>query len=69
MRFFDRPWNREWWDGDSYFIPGPGWAGGRIFDAFNSYMWLYVGASTVALGAVAVAFAFSARPQPQLRPA
>jgi len=47
---------------------GP-WAGGRIFDAFNSYMWLYVGASTVALGAVAVAFAFSARPQPQLRPA
>ena len=33
---------------------GP-WAGGRIFDAFNSYMWLYIGASTVALGAVAVA--------------
>jgi MFS family permease len=41
---------------------GP-WAGGRIFDAFNSYMWLYLGASGVALGAVAVAFAFSARPQ------
>jgi MFS family permease len=41
---------------------GP-WAGGRIFDAFNSYMWLYIGASTVALGAVAVAFTFSARPQ------
>ncbi|MGC2085560.1 MAG: MFS transporter [Bradyrhizobium sp.] len=41
---------------------GP-WAGGRIFDAFNSYMWLYIGASGVALGAVAVAFAFTARPQ------
>ena len=38
---------------------GP-WAGGRIFDAFNSYLWLYLGASTVALGAVAAAFAFSA---------
>jgi predicted MFS family arabinose efflux permease len=43
---------------------GP-WAGGRIFDAFNSYAWLYIGASTVALGAVAVAFAFTARPQAQ----
>ena len=41
---------------------GP-WAGGRIFDAFNSYMWLYIGASGVALGAVAVAFAFTAQPQ------
>ncbi|WP_407178371.1 MFS transporter [Bradyrhizobium sp. STM 3562] len=41
---------------------GP-WAGGRIFDAFNSYMWLYLGASMVALGAVAVACAFSTRPQ------
>jgi MFS family permease len=47
---------------------GP-WAGGRIFDAYNSYMWLYIGASTVALGAVAVAFVFSARPQAQLQPA
>ncbi|WP_024506104.1 MFS transporter [Bradyrhizobium sp. ARR65] len=41
---------------------GP-WAGGRIFDAFSSYMWLYLGASMVALGAVAVACVFSARPQ------
>ncbi len=41
---------------------GP-WAGGRIFDAFNSYMWLYIGASTVALAAVGVAFVFSPRPQ------
>jgi MFS family permease len=39
---------------------GP-WAGGRIFDTFNSYMWLYIGATSVALGAVAVALTFSAR--------
>ena len=39
---------------------GP-WAGGRIFDAFNSYMWLYVGASSVAIAAVAVALVFSPR--------
>jgi hypothetical protein len=26
MRFFDRPWNREWWDRDSYFIAGDGLA-------------------------------------------
>ena len=43
---------------------GP-WAGGRIFDSFNSYAWLYIGASTVALGAVAVALVFSPRPQAQ----
>jgi MFS family permease len=48
---------------------GP-WAGGRIFDAFNSYMWLYIGGSAVALGAVAVAFTFQARPQAaRLQPA
>lgn len=41
---------------------GP-WAGGRIFDTFNSYMWLYIGASSVALAAVAVAFVFSPRRQ------
>jgi MFS family permease len=40
---------------------GP-WAGGRIFDAFNSYAWLYIGAAGVALGAVAVACTFSRRP-------
>jgi 1,4-alpha-glucan branching enzyme len=32
MRFFDRPWNREWWDPDSYFVAGAGWAGGRVFN-------------------------------------
>jgi MFS family permease len=48
---------------------GP-WAGGRIFDALNSYMWLYVGSSTVALAAVAVAFVFTARrTEPQLQAA
>jgi 1,4-alpha-glucan branching enzyme len=32
MRFFERPWNSQWWDPDSYFVSGGGWAGGRIFD-------------------------------------
>jgi 1,4-alpha-glucan branching enzyme len=32
LRFFDRPWNRDWWDADSYFQSGDGWAGGRIFE-------------------------------------
>jgi hypothetical protein len=32
-------------------------------------MWLYVGASGVALGAVAVAFAFTTRPYKSLAPA
>jgi MFS family permease len=41
---------------------GP-WVGGRIFDAFNSYMWLYIGASSVAVAAVAVALVFSPRRQ------
>jgi MFS family permease len=40
---------------------GP-WAGGTIFDAFNSYAWLYVGGATLALAAVAVASVFSRRP-------
>jgi MFS family permease len=43
---------------------GP-WAGGTIFDAFNSYMWLYVGAGAIALGAVAVACTFAGRPAVQ----
>jgi MFS family permease len=48
---------------------GP-WAGGRIFDAFNSYMWLYIGASSVAVAAVAVALVFSPRrEQVRLQPA
>jgi len=48
---------------------GP-WAGGTIFDALNSYAWLYIGSATVALTAVAVASVFSRRPLAQaLQPA
>jgi MFS family permease len=36
---------------------GP-WAGGEVFDTFNSYGWLYVGSFSVGLGAAAVALAF-----------
>jgi MFS family permease len=43
---------------------GP-WAGGTVFDAFNSYAWLYVGSSALALAAVAVASVFSRRPLAQ----
>jgi 1,4-alpha-glucan branching enzyme len=32
LRFFDWPHSREWWDPDTYFLGGEGWAGGRIFD-------------------------------------
>ena len=48
---------------------GP-WAGGRIFDAYSSYAWLYLGSAGVALGAVLVASVFPARRQePVLQPA
>jgi MFS family permease len=48
---------------------GP-WAGGTVFDALNSYAWLYIGSATVALAAVAVASVFSRRPLAQaLQPA
>lgn len=36
---------------------GP-WAGGLVFDAFNSYQWLYVGSFSIGLAAVAVALSF-----------
>ena len=41
-------------------------AGGFLFDTFNTYAWLYMGSAGVALGAVAMAFAF--RPVPPSRP-
>ncbi|MFL6820568.1 MAG: MFS transporter [Bradyrhizobium sp.] len=44
---------------------GP-WAGGTIFDTYNSYAWLFIGASTLALGAVAVCMVFTARPHAQM---
>jgi MFS family permease len=40
---------------------GP-WAGGFVFDSFNSYGWLYIGSASVALGAIAVALAFPPLP-------
>ena len=44
---------------------GP-WAGGTIFDTYNSYAWLFIGASALALGAVAVCMVFTARPHAQV---
>jgi MFS family permease len=44
---------------------GP-WAGGWIYDNFNTYAWLFVGSAIVGLGAVAVGlFLPSAKPQLQ----
>ena len=43
---------------------GP-WAGGFIFDSFNSYSWLYIGSFAVGLGAVAVALTFPPLPSRQ----
>lgn len=36
---------------------GP-WAGGYVFDAYDSYAWLYVGSFGIGLGAVAIALTF-----------
>jgi MFS family permease len=50
---------------------GP-WAGGMIFDTFNSYSWLYIGSLSVGLGAMAIALAFPplpSRAHEQLQPA
>jgi MFS family permease len=43
---------------------GP-WAGGWIFDNFNSYAWLYIGSFGIGLGAAAVALAFPSTRQRQ----
>jgi MFS family permease len=37
-------------------------AGGFVFDTFNSYAWLYIGSSALALGAVAIALMFPPLP-------
>jgi MFS family permease len=42
---------------------GP-WAGGWLYDAFGSYVWLFIGSAGIGLGAVAIAFSF--RPPRQL---
>jgi MFS family permease len=44
-------------------------AGGWIFDAFDGYAWLFIGASALGLGAVAVALAFPPVPRTQAQPA
>jgi MFS family permease len=36
---------------------GP-WAGGRLYDAYASYFWLYIGSFSIGLGAVAIALTF-----------
>jgi MFS family permease len=36
---------------------GP-WAGGRLYDVYGSYFWLYIGSFGSGLGAVAIAFTF-----------
>ena len=45
---------------------GP-WAGGMVFDAYNSYVWLYIGSFSIGLAAAAVALTFPtvARRPPQ----
>ena len=50
---------------------GP-WVGGMIFDTFHDYRWLYIGALSVGLGAMAMALAFPplpARSRERLQPA
>ena len=36
---------------------GP-WAGGWLYDAFGSYVWLFIGSGGIGLGAVVIAFTF-----------
>jgi MFS family permease len=50
---------------------GP-WVGGMIFDTFHDYRWLYIGALSVGLGAMAIALAFPplpSRSRERLQPA
>jgi MFS family permease len=50
---------------------GP-WAGGMIFDTFHDYRWLYIGALSVGLGAMAIALTFPplpSRSRERLQPA
>ncbi len=44
---------------------GP-WAGGWLYDAFGSYVWLFIGSAGIGLGAVAIALTF--RPPRHLSP-
>jgi MFS family permease len=42
---------------------------GWVFDTFDAYSWLYIGSTSVALGAVAVALAFPLRARDALQTA
>jgi len=42
---------------------------GWIFDSFGGYSWLFFASLGLALGAMAIAFAFPRALQPQLQPA
>jgi MFS family permease len=44
-------------------------AGGWVFDTFETYTWLFLGSSAIALGAVAVALTFPPLPRERLQPA
>jgi MFS family permease len=43
--------------------------GGWVFDAFDTYTWLFAGSAAIALGAVAMALTFPPLPRERLQPA
>jgi MFS family permease len=43
--------------------------GGWIFDSFGGYSWLFFASLGLAVGAMAIAFAFPRAQEPQLQPA
>jgi MFS family permease len=47
---------------------GP-WAGGLVYDATQSYLWLYVGSFSIGLAAVAIALAFPSAARKPVQPA
>ena len=47
---------------------GP-WAGGMVYDTFHGYGWLYIGAASVGLAAVAIAIAFPSAAPRRAQPA
>jgi MFS family permease len=47
---------------------GP-WAGGLVFDTFNGYGWLYIGAASIGLAAAAIALAFPSKRMTPVQPA
>jgi MFS family permease len=47
---------------------GP-WAGGLVFDATQSYLWLYIGSFSIGLAAVAIALAFPSAARKPAQPA